>query len=83
MLTLINFTTKDYSITKNELMDLNETLNLYKSSKAISLFDLIKAEENSNCNHITTMSSAFDSILDGNYCHYNNFRTKQALYYYY
>ena len=48
-------------------MDLNETLNMYKSIKPKSVFDLMKEEEKLKCCQISTMAKGFDTILDGIY----------------
>ena len=56
---------KDAGLTKSEINDLFEALNMYKSIKPQTAYDLLKAEEQKATHSITTMSIKFDQILGG------------------
>ena len=43
---------------------------MYKSTRPVSVFDMLKAEEKCPCRHISTFAKGFDRILDG--CHFTD-----------
>jgi RAD51-like protein 2 len=57
---------KDFGFSKNDVADLNETLNLYQTStKPLTLYDLLKEQEQRKHLHLSTLSKSFDEILGG------------------
>ena len=62
------FCYKDCCLTKAELAEIYETLEMTKSSKLVSVFDMLKqeeAEKKDQNQHISLLANGLDSILGG------------------
>lgn len=59
---------KDCCLSKAELAEIYETLEMTKSSKLVSVFDMLKqdeAEKKDQNQHISLLANGLDSILGG------------------
>lgn len=57
----------DCGLTKSELQEISEALNMSKSSKLVSAYELLQREDakKSQIQHISLLSNGLDSILGG------------------
>lgn len=55
----------DFGFNRTEITELYETLEMFKSTKPVSVYDLLKTQEQEKNQLICTLTPGFDQILGG------------------